>query len=398
MQAAMSTYAEDTIPALHEVQSGLLDLRREVKKHVISDESMLATAGRLKLTVAAMGLAALILGALLALIITRGITRPLKAAMIEVRSVADGDFTFTVGADYLDRGDELGEMIRDVRDMNLHLADTVRQVVQSADVVSSSSSEITRGNQDLSERTQRQAEAIEETASAMQELTAGVKQNASNSQEASRLAQEAAKTASQGGAVVEETEEAMAAVSESSNKISEITNVVNEIAFQTNLLALNAAVEAARAGEAGRGFAVVAGEVRNLAGRSAGAAKEIQKLISDSVEKVEQGNELVARSGKLLSDVIAHVQHVADTVSEVTAASQEQAQGIEEVNQAVSQMDAAVQQNAALVEEAAAASEEMASAAEKLRGLMGQFKLDEAAAEDETEASDEADADYGEPF
>ncbi len=391
MQAAMATYVEDTLPALDKVQGILREIRTSARKHVMTDQVVLDSTTNLKYTVMVVGLAAFLAGIIMAILITRNIVRPLRAAMVEVRSVAKGDFSFTVGRDYLERGDELGQMIRDVRDMNRDLAETVRQVITAADTVSASANQISHGNQDLSDRTQSQAAAIQETASSMEQLTGGVKQNAENSHQANQLAQKTAELASQGGAMVERTEQAMAAVSESSMKIGDIISLVNEIAFQTNLLALNAAVEAARAGEAGRGFAVVAGEVRNLAGRSASAAKEIQKLISESMDKVEHGNQLVAESSQLLADIITNVQAVADTVGEISAASQEQAQGIEEVNRAITQMDEAVQQNAALVEESASASEEMAAAAEELRQLMRRFKLDDTETEPPRLAEPESD-------
>ena len=317
---------------------------------------------------------ALILGVVVALLITRSIVSPVRSTVEAVGLAAKGDFSFSLDQRMLTRGDELGDMLRDVDKMAENLSVVVTESTAAAETVASSAGEISQGNQDLSERTQQQASAIEETASSIEEMTSSVKQNAGNSQQANELARRTATMAVQGGEVVQRTVVAMQAVTESSKKISDIINVVNEIAFQTNLLALNAAVEAARAGEAGRGFAVVAGEVRNLAGRSAGAAKEIQALITDSVSKVEQGNELVAESGVLLKEIISNVQNVADTVAEITAASQEQASGIEEINRAVTQMDQAVQQNAALVDEATSASEIMARAAQDLRQAMQQFK------------------------
>ncbi len=319
-------------------------------------------------------LAALVLGVITAWLITRSIMKPVLATVASVGQAAQGDFTFTIAKEMLERGDELGEMLKDVDKMADTLSTTVAESTVAALTVASSSSEISQGNQDLSERTQQQASAIEETASALEQMTSSVKQNAHNASQANDLARRTATMAQQGGQSVDRTIQAMQAVTESSKKISEIINVVNEIAFQTNLLALNAAVEAARAGEAGRGFAGLGAEVRNLAGRSSQAAKEIQVLITDSVSKVDQGNELVAESGRILGEIITNVQHVADTIGEITAASQEQASGIEEVNKAVSQMDEAVQQNAALVEEAASASENMAAAAEELSAQMRQFK------------------------
>jgi methyl-accepting chemotaxis protein len=321
-------------------------------------------------------LAALFVGIFFAVITTKKVTKPLKAAAKALGLASRGDFRIKLDEKHLQRGDELGDMMRDMQTMVGGLSSTVREVTQATDVVATSASEISLGTQDLSERTQRQASAIEETASAIEEMTSSVQHNAQNSRQANELARHAALTASKGGKVVEATVEAMAKVTESSKKISDITSVVNEIAFQTNLLALNAAVEAARAGEAGRGFAVVAGEVRSLAGRSASAAKEIKALITDSVEKVEQGNQLVGESGRILSEIIDNIQDVAETVAGITASTQEQAVGIEEVNKAVIEMDQVVQHNAALVEEAAGASQQMALAAEDLREQMGRFKLE----------------------
>ena len=320
-------------------------------------------------------IAALILGIILAIVITRSVTVPITATVAAVAAAAKGDFSTEIKRDFLVRGDELGQMLRDVQAMNENLSVTMQEVAQATDTVANSANEISQGNQDLSERTQQQAAALEETASAMEQLTSSVKQNADNSAQANTLAKKTADMALAGGAAVERTVDAMAAVTDSSKKISDIINVVNEIAFQTNLLALNAAVEAARAGEVGRGFAVVAGEVRNLAGRSASAAKEIQELITDSVDKVENGNELVAESGRLLTNIIENVQSVADTIQEISSASSEQASGIDEVNRAVAQMDQGVQQNASLVEESASASEEMAGTAEQMRSIVNMFKL-----------------------
>jgi methyl-accepting chemotaxis protein len=317
----------------------------------------------------------LVLGFFFALATGRSLSRPIQAMAGVIRRAAQGDFTVQIEARHLERGDEIGQVMRDVEHMNQSLSQTVQEVTQSAFTVARNANQISQGNLDLSERTQQQAQAIEQTAEAVEEMTSSVKQSADNARQANQLAHKTAQMAKQGGEVLEKTVSAMEAVTASSKKISDIITVVNEIAFQTNLLALNAAVEAARAGEAGRGFAVVAGEVRNLAGRSAAAAKEIQALITESVSKVEQGNELVAASGRILGEIIENVQAVADTVAEISASSQEQAQGIEEVNQAVAQMDQAVQQNAALVEEAASASEQMAAAARDLRALMQRFKV-----------------------
>ena len=307
--------------------------------------------------------------------VARSMTKPLRKTVELITDIAQGQGDLTARIK-VSAKDEIASLANGFNMFVEKLNDIIVQVLKSADIVQHSTMEISHGNQDLSERVQQQASAIEETASAMEEMTSAVRQEATHAREANRMAQQTAQVAQKGGEVVQSTIEAMGAVSESSKKINEIITVVNEIAFQTNLLALNAAVEAARAGEAGRGFAVVAGEVRNLAGRSAKAAKEIQTLITDSVEKVAQGNRLVGDSGSLLSEIIKNVQSVADISKEIDSSVQEQAIGIEQVSKAINQMDEVVQQNAALVEEAAAASEEMATAAASLRHQMSGFKVD----------------------
>ena len=319
--------------------------------------------------------AILVVGFFIILYIARSISKPIEATAEAIRTASKGDFTTDMDQANLDRGDEIGQMMRDLDSMNQNLSDTMREVTEASITVADTAAEISQGNQDLADRTQQQASAIEETAAAIEQMTASVKQNADNASQANLLAKKTADKASEGGQTVEKTVEAMSSVTEASNKISEIIGVVNEIAFQTNLLALNAAVEAARAGEAGRGFAVVAGEVRNLAGRSAAAAKQIQDLITDSVNRVEQGNQMVAASGRILGEIIESVQGVAETVAEISAASQEQAMGIDEVNRAVAQMDQGVQQNAALVEEAASSSEVTATTAGNLNEMVHRFKI-----------------------
>jgi methyl-accepting chemotaxis protein len=257
------------------------------------------------------------------------------------------------------------------------LSTVVGRVRHGAEHIATASSEISMGNLDLSSRTEEQASSLEETASAMEQLTATVRQNVDNARQANALANTASGIAAKGGAVVSQVVETMGAINASSKKIADIIGVIDGIAFQTNILALNAAVEAARAGEQGRGFAVVATEVRNLAHRSAAAAKEIKTLIDDSVGQVEAGGRLVDQAGVTMSEVVASVGHVTGIMAEITSASEEQSAGIEEVNRAIAQMDQVTQQNAALVEEAAAAADALQSQAADLAQVVRLFKLDE---------------------
>lgn len=286
-------------------------------------------------------------------------------------SMAQGNLTQKIESDY---EGSFGQLKNDVNTTIDKLTEVMSEISNSATSVLSSSQEIAQGNVDLSQRTEQQASSLEETASSMEEMTSTVRQNADNARQANQLASGTREQAEQGGKVVNQAVTAMTGITESSNKIAAIIGVIDEIAFQTNLLALNAAVEAARAGEQGRGFAVVASEVRNLAGRSATAAKEIKGLIEDSVVKVEQGSKLVDASGQTLDEIMTSVKKVSDIIAEIAAASLEQSDGIEQVNKAIAQMDEMTQQNAALVEEAAAASESMGEQAGNLNEMVGFFK------------------------
>ncbi len=287
-------------------------------------------------------------------------------------ALAKGDLTESISNDYK------GVFRRMKEDANAtvdKLSEIIRSISEATEAINTAAIEIATGNTDLSQRTEEQASSLEETASSMEELTATVKQNADNARQANQLAATASEVAVKGGSVVSQVVTTMGSITESSKKIVDIISVIDGIAFQTNILALNAAVEAARAGEQGRGFAVVAAEVRNLAQRSAAAAKEIKTLIGDSVEKVEVGSKLVESAGRTMEDIVGAVKRVTDIMSEITAASQEQSAGIEQVNQAITQMDQVTQQNAALVEQAAAAAESMKSQAVSLSGSVGQFRL-----------------------
>ncbi|HBP88322.1 MAG TPA: hypothetical protein DD706_11570 [Nitrospiraceae bacterium] len=287
------------------------------------------------------------------------------------QQAADGNLSLRASITSKDELGQLAEAINSMLDNISHVVDEVRQ---AAEHISTASTEITQGNEDLSQRTSAQAGALEETSASMEEMTSTIKQNADNAKQANQLAVAAREVAEKGGAVTDKAVEAMDEINKSSKKIADIINVIDEIAFQTNLLALNAAVEAARAGEQGRGFAVVASEVRNLAQRSASAAKEIKILINESVEKVGDGSELVNRSGHTLQEIVNSVKRVTDIISEISAASQEQAAGIDQVNKAVMQMDQSTQQNAALVEEATSASQSMKQQAAGLVEQVAFFK------------------------
>ncbi len=287
-------------------------------------------------------------------------------------ALAKGDLTEKITAEY--KG-TFGRLKEDSNKTVDNLTSIIHQIKESTDTINTAAGEISQGNTDLSQRTEEQASSLEETASSMEELTSTVKQNAENARQANQLAVGASDVAVKGGNVVGQVVTTMNGISESSKKIADIISVIDGIAFQTNILALNAAVEAARAGEQGRGFAVVATEVRNLAQRSAGAAKEIKELITDSVGKVDAGSRLVDEAGKTMEEIVTSIKRVTDIMAEITAASQEQSSGIEQVNTAITQMDEVTQQNAALVEQAAAAAESMQEQAGSLVQAVAAFKL-----------------------
>ncbi len=308
----------------------------------------------------------------LALYLVRSIVRPLNEAVSVAKQIAAGNLTATIVAT---SDDEVGQMLHTLNVMKKSLTNIISGVRGRADIMGQSSGEIAAGNADLSQRTEEQASALEETASSMEELTSTVKHNADNSKAAKIMAHSACDIAVRGGNAMEQVVGTMDSIADSSRKITDIISVIDGIAFQTNILALNAAVEAARAGEQGRGFAVVASEVRNLAHRSAAAAKEINGLISNSVAKVEDGAKQVTEARKTMDDIVEAVQKVTDIMSEITAASDEQSSGINQVCQAVMQMDQVTQQNAALVEQAAAAAESMQDQCASLVQEVGVFKI-----------------------
>jgi methyl-accepting chemotaxis protein len=356
--AAGRQYAQAFEPAAQAYQAALLDLlslqRQTIDAMGHAVETEFARDSRLVLLLNVLMVA---LGALAAVVITRSITRPLGAAVRIAETVAGGDLTSSFDSQ---QRDEVGDLMRALKTMNDELATVVSEVQQGAASIAGASGEVASGNLDLSARTEQQAGTLEETASSMEELTATVRQNADNATQANQLAQAASDVAAKGGSIVGQVVETMGSIDASSRKIVDIIGVIDGIAFQTNILALNAAVEAARAGEQGRGFAVVASEVRNLAQRSAGAAKEIKALIGDSVGQVNVGTRLVQQAGTTMHEVVTSVARVTDIMAEITSASREQSVGIEQVNEAIATMDQVTQQNAALVEEAAAAASRLA--------------------------------------
>jgi len=315
----------------------------------------------------------LLVGAALAVMITKSITGPLTQAVKAAEVIATSDLSQNITSS---RRDELGDLLRALARMQESLRSVVGRVRNATDSISTASSEIATGNTDLSGRTEQTASRLQETASSMEQLNSTVRQSADSARTANQLASSAAQVAERGGSVVAQVVSTMNEITASSKKIADIIGVIDGIAFQTNILALNAAVEAARAGEQGRGFAVVAGEVRSLAQRSADAAKEIKSLIGASVERVESGSRLVADAGSTMTEIVASVQRVSDIIGEISAATTEQSGGIGLVSTAVSQLDQMTQQNAALVEESAAAADSLKDQASQLAALVGTFQLD----------------------
>jgi methyl-accepting chemotaxis protein len=291
-----------------------------------------------------------------------------------LQAISKGDLTERVTADYQGSFEALKDGCNQTAE---NLSQMLGEIREAVDTINTASSEISQGNTDLSSRTEQQASSLEETASSMEELTSTVRQNADNARQANTLAAKASDVAIEGGSLIEQVVKTMASINESAQKIADIIGVIDGIAFQTNILALNAAVEAARAGEQGRGFAVVASEVRTLAQRSANAAKDIKALISDSVSKINNGNELVGKSGNTMREIVTSIKRVNDIMAEIAAASSEQSAGLDEVGKAVTQMDEMTQQNAALVEQAAAAAESLLSQSEQLASNVARFKLDD---------------------
>ncbi|HJV81629.1 methyl-accepting chemotaxis protein [Noviherbaspirillum sp.] len=331
-----------------------------------------STQGGVRSAIIGIGVLAVVLGAMGGWWIVRSLTRRMQVALESARKMASGDLTGTFDEA---GGDEIGELMHSLKEMNDRLFKIVSDVRNGTTTVTSTSSQINRDNTSLSERTETQASSLQETASSMEQLTSTVHQNADNAQQANRLVLSASEQAVRGGDVVDQVVTTMGSIKDSSRKIVDIIGVIDGIAFQTNILALNAAVEAARAGEQGRGFAVVAAEVRALAQRSAGAAKEIKTLINDSVEKVEAGGKLVDDAGKTMDEIVLSVKQVAEIIRDISAASNEQSTGIASVNHAITQVDGMTQQNAKLVEDAARTATSLNEQAVSLLRSVSGFNL-----------------------
>ena len=339
------------------------------------DESALAgeeTSNQATLVMVSLLAALVALGTLLAWWITRSITVPINEAVAVAERVAQGDLASCI---VVRNRDETGRLMAALKAMNESLVGIVHTVRSSSDSIATGSAQIASGNADLSQRTEEQASALQQTAASMEQLGSTVRQNADNARQANQLALSASTVAVKGGEVVGQVVGTMKGINDSSRKIVDIISVIDGIAFQTNILALNAAVEAARAGEQGRGFAVVASEVRNLAQRSAEAAKQIKSMITASVERVEQGSALADQAGATMEEVVSAIRRVTDIMGEISSASTEQSQGVSQVSEAVSQMDQVTQQNAALVEQSAAAADSLKQQAQQLVSAVAVFKL-----------------------
>ena len=373
--AAERSYSEAFVPAARDYSQKVLELlslqRKTIDHSALTIEQANARGAQMVMLLTVLLIS---IGILVAIMISRSITTPLQQAINAAGKVAAGDLTTVIDTS---GKDEVAQLMHALSAMTDALRTIVSQVQQGTHAIADAASEISTGNLDLSARTEQQAGSLEETAASVEQLTATVKQNAENARQANQLSLTASEVAVKGGDVVSQVVATMGSINDSSKKIVDIIGVIDSIAFQTNILALNAAVEAARAGEQGRGFAVVAAEVRNLAQRSAAAAKEIKALIGDSVEKVSVGAKLVGQAGSTMDEVVASIKRVTVIMSEITTASQEQHAGIDQVNHAIIEMDHTTQQNAALVEQAAAAAESMMDQAAALARVVDTFKLDQ---------------------
>ncbi len=376
--AAVTLLNTQETPAWRSLRGALLQqLDGARKTAAAANDATQTRAGRMQTAATALALLAVAVALALTVVMVRTLQRELGGDPAQARAalsrVAEGDLTANADAEQNTVG-----LMADLSRMQSSLQRLVAQVRDSTVSITHASTEIAQGNSDLSTRTESQASALEETAASMEELSSTVHQNADNAHQANRLALDASTVATQGGEVVAQVVDTMRGINDSSRKIADIIGVIDGIAFQTNILALNAAVEAARAGEQGRGFAVVASEVRSLAQRSAEAAKEIKGLITTSVERVEEGTQLVDKAGATMTEVVTAIRRVTDIMGEISAASSEQSTGVAQIGEAITQMDQVTQQNAALVEQSAAAAASLRTQAQELLHAVAAFRLDAA--------------------
>jgi methyl-accepting chemotaxis protein len=372
--AQLTEVLENDWPALHKAFTKPLAALIPLSEASARTTFESARGGALRLNAMALVLAAGVLAALCGVMLWtyRAVTASLAQAGSAVRAIAGGDLTHDIA---VHSRDEVGQLLEHLQAMQVALRKLIADVRSGVDSVGTASREIAQGNADLSSRTEQQASNLQQTAASMEQMTATVNHNTESARQANQLAASASQVAVKGGAVVGEVVNTMGQITASSRKIADIIGVIDGIAFQTNILALNAAVEAARAGEQGRGFAVVASEVRNLAQRSAQAAREIKSLINDSVARVDTGSQLVNDAGTTMQEIVTQVKRVADLIGEITSSTLEQSSGINQVNQAVTQLDQMTQQNAALVEQSAAAAESLKDQAARLAQTVSVFKL-----------------------
>lgn len=369
-QAILRTESSEANKKIRQMVDKIVENQILGSKKAVEESATLYAQARAMIWVV-LGIA-VVLGLGLAIWLAKIVATPLQEAVSVAEAISKGNLMQTIVAG---SKCETGQLTQALADMNTNLLNIVSQVRQGTEHINQAAGSIAEGNLDLSQRTEEQASSLQETASSMEEITSTIKHNSDNARQANSMSKNATTIAEKGGAVVSEVVATMSSINESSRRIVDIISVIDGIAFQTNILALNAAVEAARAGEQGRGFAVVASEVRNLAQRSASAAKEIKELINNSVEKVDQGSRLVDSAGSTMQEVVDSVKRVSDIISEITAAGDEQNTGVNQISQAISQMDSVTQQNSALVEEAAAAAASMQEQAGKLLDVVSVFQL-----------------------
>jgi methyl-accepting chemotaxis protein len=373
IEAAIETLERTVIPSRDRLIGAITD-QKVYQQKLLNEKAatVLKNIRSSEVTLLMFAVAASVLGCVIAAFLSRTISRPLVRAVGSAKQIAAGDLSQAI---HSSGRDEAGQLLIALAEMQTKLNGLVAEVRRNAETLSITSVEIANGNHDLSARTETQASALEQTCASMEELSSTVKQNAQNAREANQLAIGATTVATKGGEVIGQVTKTMKEINDSSKRITEIISVIESIAFQTNILALNAAVEAARAGEHGRGFAVVASEVRNLASRSANAAKEIKTLINDSEIKVKEGSSLVDNAGNTMSEIVRSIGKVSEIMREISLASDDQAAGVSQMGQAISQMDQTTQQNAALVEQMAAAASSMKDQASELVQSVDVFKL-----------------------